>query len=113
MAIVPKCQPRRKPAPYKRKPKEALQKSGPGPRPVSSAKPLEAKQGKNLTLYDWMTVFGYVDTHPDASQTDVVNFFQTRAEAPQSDSRQSPSSHSVSQIGGGDKRVHIEFTLDY
>ncbi|KAF8558114.1 hypothetical protein OG21DRAFT_1405612, partial [Imleria badia] len=34
----------------------------------------------NLTLYDWMTVFGYVDTHPDASQTDVVNFFQTRAE---------------------------------
>ncbi|KAF9235824.1 hypothetical protein BU15DRAFT_33890, partial [Melanogaster broomeanus] len=34
----------------------------------------------NLTTYDWLTVFAYIDQHPDKTQTDVVNFFRTRAE---------------------------------
>ena len=77
MAIIPKRQPRLKPLPYKRKPKEA---QGPGPSPASSAKFLEKKQCQNLTTYDWLTVFAYIDKHPDETQTDVVNFFRTRAE---------------------------------
>ena len=80
MAIIPKCQPRLKPAPYKRKPKEAGSK-GPGPNPASSAKSpsLEKKQHRNLTTYDWLTIFAYIDEHPDETQIDVVNFFRTQA----------------------------------
>ena len=80
MAIILKRQPRPKPLPYKQTPKETPAKSGPGPvTPASSAKPLEKKQRQNLTLYDWLTVFAYIDEHPDETQTDIVNFFRTRA----------------------------------
>ena len=76
MAVIPKCQPCPKPAPYKWKPKEAGPK-GPGPNPTSSVKSpsLAKKQCQNLTTYDWLTIFAYIDKHPDETQTDVVNFF--------------------------------------
>ncbi|KIK22667.1 hypothetical protein PISMIDRAFT_102181, partial [Pisolithus microcarpus 441] len=33
----------------------------------------------NLTLSDWMTVYSYVDSHPDASQVDIVWHFSSLA----------------------------------
>ena len=76
--IVPTRPPRPKPPPYKRKPRKAPPKGGPGP--ISSAKPPETRQRENLTLHDWLTVFAYMDAHPEVSQMDTVNFFRTRAE---------------------------------
>ena len=79
MASIPKHQPRPKPAPYSRKPTESEPTSGPGP-VKTSAKLLTATQNKchNLTLHDWLTVFAYVDSHPDTPQVQVVEFFRTR-----------------------------------
>ena len=34
----------------------------------------------NLTLHDWLTVFAFIDSHPDMSQENVVTYFKTRAE---------------------------------
>ncbi|KAG6329032.1 hypothetical protein ID866_10057 [Astraeus odoratus] len=31
---------------------------------------------KNLTLSDWMTIYSYVDSHPDIPQSDIVQVFQ-------------------------------------
>ena len=76
MAIITKHQPWLKPLPYKQTPKGAPAKGGPGPvASTSSAKPLEKMQQQNLALYDWLTVFAYIDEHPNETQTDVVNFF--------------------------------------
>ncbi len=63
-----KQKPRNEHAPYKpRKPKTGANKNG----PKSSAQP-QKKQRSNLTLYDWMMVFAYIDEHPDTSQDKIV-----------------------------------------
>ena len=77
MAIVPKCQPCSKALPYKRKPKET---STSDPPIKTSAQPLTAPKRQNLTLNDWLTVFAYVDVHPDLSQAHIVEFFRTRVQ---------------------------------
>ena len=80
MAIITKHQPQLKPLPYKQTPKGAPAKEGPGlVAPASSAKALEKMQ-QNLALYDWLTVFAYIDEHPNETQTDVVNFFSTQVQ---------------------------------
>ena len=51
--------------------------------PKSSARPIGGTARKNLTLFDWMTVYAYVDTLPHPiKQVDVVNYFATRPEGP-------------------------------
>ena len=34
---------------------------------------------QNLTLSDWMGVYSYVDSHPNASQAEIVRHFNTLA----------------------------------
>ena len=72
MAIVPKRRPRPKhlASACKWKPKEALLNGSHHPT-ASSAKSLEKKQCQNLTTYDWLTVFVYIDsTWDDEDRSD-------------------------------------------
>ena len=72
--------------------KEPIQGSKQGPKPLpgalketpkSSARPIGEMARKNLTLFDWMTVYAYVDTLPQPiKQGDVVRYFATRPEGP-------------------------------
>jgi hypothetical protein len=48
--------------------------------PKTSANPGATKTCKNLTLHDWLTVFRYIDMHPDLSQDEIVSYFWTRAD---------------------------------
>ena len=51
--------------------------------PKSSARPIGEIGRKNLTLFDWMTIYAYVDTLPQPiKQGDVVKYFATRPEGP-------------------------------
>ena len=56
----------------------------PGPSkesPKSSAKSIEKTKRENLTLFDWMTVYAYVDSLPQPiNQGKVVKYFATRPE---------------------------------
>ncbi|KIK11433.1 hypothetical protein PISMIDRAFT_44121, partial [Pisolithus microcarpus 441] len=58
------------------------------PRPVKQQKPAkDAPQTsaqtspphthQNLTLADWMTVYSFINDHPDVTQADVVKHFAT------------------------------------
>ena len=50
-------------------------------RPKSSAQPVELATWINLTLFDWVTVYAYVDTlTKPINQQDMVNYFATRPE---------------------------------
>ena len=54
----------------------------PGPfteTPKTSTRLIEKAKRENLTLYDWMTVYSYVDTLPQPiKQGEVVRYFATR-----------------------------------
>jgi hypothetical protein len=51
--------------------------------PKSSAGSIGGITRKNLTLFDWMIVYAYVDTLPQPiKQGDVVKYFATRPEGP-------------------------------
>ena len=56
----------------------------PGPSkatPKTSAQLIEKPQRENLILFDWMTVYNYVDTLPQPiNQGKVVRYFATRPE---------------------------------
>jgi hypothetical protein len=39
---------------------------------------IPGKGRKNLTLHDWMTVFAFVDSHPDLGQPKIVQHFKTK-----------------------------------
>ena len=58
------------------------QKRLPGPlkeTPKTSARPIEKPRRENLTLFDWITVYKYVDTLPHPiNQGKVVKYFATR-----------------------------------
>jgi hypothetical protein len=46
--------------------------------PKSSALPVKKNARQNLTLYDWMTVFAYIDTLPKPiNQNNVVDHFKS------------------------------------
>jgi hypothetical protein len=46
--------------------------------PKSSARPIQENARQNLTLYDWLTVFAYIDTLPKPiKQGAVVEHFQS------------------------------------
>ncbi|KAF8482661.1 hypothetical protein DFH94DRAFT_612029, partial [Russula ochroleuca] len=71
--------PRDKPAPY-----SYAQKPGPKPKGVTDAPKTSAKMATtgtrdNLTLRDWMTIFAFIDSHPDMAQAAVVNHFKSKA----------------------------------
>ncbi|KAH7929555.1 DDE-domain-containing protein [Leucogyrophana mollusca] len=68
--------PRPKPKPYKRQPKTKVEKN----LPATSAKPAGSNSRSILTLADWMTVYAFVDAHPDLPQGQVVEHFKTRPE---------------------------------
>ena len=44
---------------------------------ATSALPQIDDKRRNLTLADWMTVYTYIDSHPDANQGEIVNYFRT------------------------------------
>jgi len=78
---------------WKRKRQKApIQGSKRGPKPLpgplketpkSSAGLIGEMGRKNLTRFDWMTVYAYVDTLPQPiKQADVVKYFATRPEGP-------------------------------
>ena len=46
----------------------------------TSAQPTKTTRHENLTLSDWLTVFAYVDAHPDESQNSIVAGFAERPE---------------------------------
>ena len=47
--------------------------------PKTSTQPIKTPKRENLTLFDWMTVYTYVDTLPQPiNQGDVVKYFATR-----------------------------------
>ena len=60
------------------------QKQLPGPSketPKTSAQLVEKPKRENLTLFDWMTVYRYVDTLPQPiKQGQVIRYFATRPE---------------------------------
>jgi hypothetical protein len=66
-----------------RAPKDGPEKL-PGPSkgtPKTSAQPIEKARRENLTLFDWKTVYAYVDTLPQPiNQRQVVRYFATRPE---------------------------------
>jgi len=72
--------------------KEPIKGSKRGPKPLpgpsketpkSSARPIGETAQKNLTLFDWMTIYAYVDTLPQPiKQVDMVEYFATRPEGP-------------------------------
>ncbi|KAF8262143.1 hypothetical protein EI94DRAFT_1468226, partial [Lactarius quietus] len=48
--------------------------------PATSAISTKSRGHKNLTVHDWLTVFAFVDTHPNISQTGVCNHFHSLAD---------------------------------
>src|SRR5258707_3318927 len=47
--------------------------------PKTSTQPIKMAKQENLTLFDWMTVYTYVDTLPQPiNQGEVVKYFATR-----------------------------------
>jgi hypothetical protein len=73
--LIPVRKPR-KPTPY-----SYAQKPGPKPKadaPKTSAKKA-TKTRDNLTLRDWMTVFAFMDSHPDMAQTAIVDHFKSKS----------------------------------
>jgi hypothetical protein len=76
-AVEPTCKTHPKSAPYQQqKPREKKSKDA----PATSAKPIQSKMHKNLTLHDWITVFHFIDEHPTIGQADIVQHFRTRKE---------------------------------
>jgi hypothetical protein len=47
--------------------------------PRTSAQLSKTSSRQNLTLSDWMTVYSYVDSHPNVAQADIVCHFNTLA----------------------------------
>jgi hypothetical protein len=66
---------RNKPALYARKP--GPKGKQPTDNPATSAKSATDTKCDNLTLQDWLTVFAFIDNHPDMSQQAIVHHFKT------------------------------------
>jgi hypothetical protein len=70
------CKPCEKPAPYACKPKVVKDKNA----PRTSTQPAKNGTWDNLTLQDWITVYGFVDAHLSMLQMEVVNYFKSKAD---------------------------------
>jgi hypothetical protein len=77
MPTEPKCKACNKPAPYACKPGPKTKWAT--ERPTMSAR-IQSNKCENLTLHDWMTVLGFIDTHPTMSQAAVVEHFKSKAD---------------------------------
>jgi hypothetical protein len=75
MPTEPTRKPREKPTPYVRKPDKVKI-----PRDAPATSATKSKGRQNLTLHDWLTVFAYMDAHPDMGQGQIVQHFATRKE---------------------------------
>jgi hypothetical protein len=73
MPTEPKRKPCTKPGPYKPRERHKEPKDAPM---TSAFQPTLTRD--NLTLRDWMTVFAYIDNHPDIGQAQVVQYFGTK-----------------------------------
>jgi hypothetical protein len=69
--------PRESHAPYQRK-----KKPGPKPKngPRTTAQDVDEKEFTVLTNHDWITVFHFMDAHPDMSQSSVAKHFSSKKE---------------------------------
>ena len=74
--------------------------------PKSSAIPIEKTARKNLTLFDWMMVYAYINTLPQPiNQGEVIRHFATRQEGALLFS-QSTLSRKLQQRSDMEARVH-------
>jgi hypothetical protein len=71
-----KRKPRLNVTPYK--PRKPVEK--PRDVPKSSAIPIKPKRRNNLTLFDWLTVFQYIDKHKETPQEGIVAYFRAQNE---------------------------------
>jgi hypothetical protein len=62
-----------KPQPYTHKPCKKVNNDT----PATSSKPVQKGGQENLTLYDWLTVFQFMDNHPDLGHANIVTQFRT------------------------------------
>ncbi|KIK91453.1 hypothetical protein PAXRUDRAFT_797483 [Paxillus rubicundulus Ve08.2h10] len=70
-------EPRPKPAPYVCKSQADLE-SHPTDAPPTSVKSIKSnKHRDNLTLHDWLTMFSFIDSHPNTPQEYIVVHFKT------------------------------------
>ncbi|KAF8222497.1 hypothetical protein L208DRAFT_1322521 [Tricholoma matsutake] len=77
MPPEPTQKPHEKPHPYQQKPKGPIVKNA----LKTSAKIVKEKNHKNLTLHDWMTVFTFIDQHPDMTQGNIVKHFASKSDS--------------------------------
>ena len=49
--------------------------------PKTSVKIVKEKRHENLTLHDWMTVFTFIDEHPEMTQSSIVRHFASKPNA--------------------------------
>ena len=49
--------------------------------PKTSVKIVKEKRHENLTLHDWMTVFAFIDEHPEMTQSSIVRHFASKPNA--------------------------------
>ena len=75
MPPEPTRKPREKPQPYQQKPKVPIVKNA----PKTSAKIVKEKKHENLTLHDWMTIFAFIDEHPEMTQGSIVKHFASKS----------------------------------
>ena len=78
MPLELKRKARKKPAPYASKP--GPRGKHPKDTVATSAKSAVTSKRDNLTLGDWMTVFGFIDTHPYLGQNDIVAHFKSKVD---------------------------------
>ena len=80
-----KCKRQKEPIPGSKRAKRGPKPStGPSKEtPKSSARPIGEMSQQNLTLFNWLTIYAYVDTLPQPfKQVDVVKYFATRPKGP-------------------------------
>ncbi|KIJ23005.1 hypothetical protein M422DRAFT_276495 [Sphaerobolus stellatus SS14] len=71
----PKCKPHIWKPPVNRKPR--AKKEG---KPKTSTKVAIKERHENLTTYDWLQVFTFMEKNPGMSQIKVVDYFNSRPE---------------------------------
>jgi hypothetical protein len=47
--------------------------------PRTAARSAKSKKHENLTLYNWLTVYAFIDQHPRMTQGDIVKHFSSKS----------------------------------
>ena len=76
MPVRPRRKMCNRPAPYTCKPSAKVSPNAPATSAIT-----QNSSWDNLTLHDWVTIFTYVDSHPNLGQAEVVHHFQTQQNA--------------------------------